>query len=100
MYTIQALWTMAARPAVTVVVFANQAYNILLGEYYAGVGAGTPGPRAAHMLRPWTRRRWTSLGLARSMGVEATRVDDPGGPGRAAAPRFHRRGPCLIEAVL
>ena len=46
MYTLQALWTMARESLdVTVVIFANRAYQILRGEF-ANVGAGTPGQRA------------------------------------------------------
>ncbi len=49
MYTLQALWT-AARESlkITVVVFANRAYQILKGEL-AGIG-GNPGPKALDML--------------------------------------------------
>ena len=99
MYTIQALWTMAREALpVTVVVFANRAYNILLGEY-AGVGAGTPGPRAAHMLR-LDAPVLDFVGLARSMGVEAARVDDLEGLATQLRRGFAAEGPCLIEAVL
>ena len=99
MYTPQALWTMAREGLdVTVLVFANRAYNILRGEL-AGVGAGTPGRRATDMLtidRPTID--WQSL--ARSLGVEA---------GRAAtleelATQLRRglacEGPYLVEVVL
>ena len=45
MYTLQALWTMAREKLdVTIVVFANRAYQILRGEF-ANVGAGAPGRR-------------------------------------------------------
>ncbi|MEO8133331.1 MAG: acetolactate synthase large subunit [Betaproteobacteria bacterium] len=70
MYTLQALWTMAREQLdVTVVVFANRAYNILRGEL-AAVGAGTPGRRATDMLtldRPYLD--WQAL--AKGHGVEA-----------------------------
>ncbi len=99
MYTIQALWTMAREGLdVTVVIFANRAYQILLGEY-AGVGAGTPGPRAAHMLR-LDAPTLDFAGLARSMGVEAGRATDLQSLARELRRGFASSGPYLIEAVL
>ena len=99
MYTIQALWTMAREGLdVTVVIFANRAYQILLGEY-AGVGAGSPGPRAAHMLR-LDAPALDFVGLARSMGVEAGRATDLAGLARELQRGFASSGPYLIEAVL
>ncbi|HWS76111.1 MAG TPA: acetolactate synthase large subunit, partial [Quisquiliibacterium sp.] len=99
MYTLQALWTIAREGLdVTVVIFANRAYQILRGEL-AGVGAGTPGPRATDMLtldRPTLD--WVSL--ARGMGVEAVRVDELGAFDTALRDALGRRGPALIEAVL
>ena len=99
MYTIQALWTMAREGLdVTVVIFANRAYQILLGEY-AGVGAGTPGPRAAHMLR-LDAPVLDFVGLARSMGVEAGRASDLASLATELQRGFASSGPYLIEAVL
>ena len=99
MYTIQALWTMAREGLdVTVVIFANRAYQILLGEY-AGVGAGTPGPLAAHMLRLDTPAL-DFVGLARSMGVEAGRATDLGSLATELQRGFASSGPYLIEATL
>ena len=99
MYTIQALWTMAREGLdVTVVIFANRAYQILLGEY-AGVGAGTPGPRAAHMLR-LDSPALDFVGLARSMGVEAGRAADLESLAAQLQRGFASNGPYLIEAVL
>ncbi len=99
MYTPQALWTIAREQLdVTVVVFANRAYQILRGEL-AGVGAGAPGPRATDMLtldRP--ALDWVSL--ARGMGVEAVRIDELGAFDTALRDALGRRGPALIEAVL
>ena len=79
-------------------VFANRAYRILQGEY-AGVGAGTPGPRATDMLsldRPAID--WVSM--ARGMGVEAGRATDLGQLARELARGFASKGPYLVEAVL
>lgn len=99
MYTIQALWTMAREGLpVTVVIFANRSYNILLGEY-AGVGAGTPGPRAAHMLRI-DAPTLDFVAMARSMGVETGRADSLEDLATQLQRGFAASGPYLIEAVL
>src|SRR6202012_4348708 len=71
MYTLQALWT-AARESlkITVVVFANRAYQILKGEL---AGVGNPGPKALDMLeigRP--DLDWVSL--AKGKGVPVRRL--------------------------
>jgi acetolactate synthase-1/2/3 large subunit len=99
MYTVQSLWTMAREGLdITVLVFANRAYRILQGEY-AGVGAGTPGPRATDMLS-LERPAIDWVGLARSLGVEAGRATDLGGLARELARGFASSGPYLVEAVL
>ena len=98
-YTLQALWTMARENLdVTVVIFANRAYKILVGEL-ANVGGGVPGANARSMLT-LDRPDLDWVALARGYGVEA---------GRAAtleelAVQF-RRGlavarPYLIEVVM
>jgi acetolactate synthase-1/2/3 large subunit len=99
MYTIQSLWTMAREGLdITVLVFANRAYRILQGEF-AGVGAGTPGPRANHMLM-LDNPSLDFVGLARSMGVEAGRATDLGSLARELARGLASKGPYLVEAVL
>lgn len=99
MYTVQALWTMAREGLdVTVLIFANRAYRILQGEY-AGVGAGTPGPRANHMLM-LDRPTIDWVGMARSMGVEAGRATDLGGLAREMSRGLASGGPYLVEVVL
>jgi len=99
MYTVQSLWTMAREGLdVTILVFANRAYRILQGEY-AGVGAGTPGPRARQMLSlEQPTIDWVPL--ARSLGVEAGRATDLQGLARELARGFASSGPYLVEAVL
>ncbi len=99
MYTMQALWTMAREKLdVTVVVFANREYQILLGEL-ANVGAATTGQRANDMLT-LDRPDLDWVALAKGHGVEA---------GKAAnleefAQQFKRglavSGPYLIELVM
>ncbi len=99
MYTQQALWTMARENLdVTIVIFANRAYKILVTEL-ANVGAGAPGANARAMLtldRP--DLDWVTI--AKGYGVAA---------GRAAtldelAVQFKRGlatpGPYLVELVM
>jgi acetolactate synthase-1/2/3 large subunit len=99
MYTVQALWTQAREGLdVTTVVFANRTYAILHHEL-AGVGAGTPGKKAADMLdigRP--DLDWVAM--ARGMGVEASRATTADEFNRQFAASLASRGPRLIEAVL
>ncbi len=99
MYTPQALWTLAREQLdVTVVIFANRAYRILLGEF-AGVGAGAPGQRAMDMLsidRPTID--W--LALAGAMGLPAQRASTVREFDRALARGLQSGGPNLVEVVL
>lgn len=99
LYTQQALWTMARENLdVTVVIFANRAYKILLGEL-TNVGAAAPGHNATAMLtldRPdidWVL-------IAKGFGVaagRATTLDE-------LAVQFRRglavAGPYLVELVM
>jgi len=99
LYTQQALWTMAREELdVTVVIFANRAYRILVGEL-ASVGGGAPGRNATAMLT-LDRPDLDWVALARGFGVAA---------GRAAtldelAVQFRRGlatpGPYLVELVM
>ncbi len=98
MYTLQALWTAAREGlAITVVVFANRAYQILKGEI-AALG-GNPGPRALDMLeigRP--DLDWCAL--AKGMGVPARRVENLDDFARALRDGYASRAPNLIEVPL
>ena len=99
MYTLQALWTMAREGLdVTVVIFANRAYNILRGEF-AGVGGGTPGPRATDMLT-LDRPALDWVALARGMGVPASRADELGAFAAQLRGALAQRGPFLIELAI
>ncbi|MFM9969397.1 MAG: acetolactate synthase large subunit [Burkholderiales bacterium] len=99
LYTQQALWTMARENLdVTVVIFANRAYKVLLHEL-ANVGAGKPGRNANDMLmldRPYLD--WVSI--AKGYGVEAGMA----GTMEAFAAQFKRglarHGPYLVELVM
>ena len=99
MYTLQALWTMARENLdVTVIIFANRAYQILRGEL-RNMGAGTPGQRATDMLtldRP--DLDWVSL--ARGHGVEGGRATTLEELAQQLERGFARRGPYLVELVL
>jgi acetolactate synthase I/II/III large subunit len=99
LYTQQALWTMARENLdVTVVIFANRAYKILVNEL-ANVGGGTPGPNATSMLTLGNPALdWVTI--AKGYGVDggrATTLDE-------LAVQFKRGlqtpGPYLVELVL
>lgn len=95
MYAPQALWTQAReRLDVVNVVFANRIYKILHGELLA-VGA-QPG-RASNELFDLARPAIDWVGLATSLGVEATRVDSLEGFADVFRAACGRRGPMLIE---
>jgi acetolactate synthase-1/2/3 large subunit len=97
MYTLQALWTAARETlAITVVIFANRAYQILKGELAA---LGNPGPQALDMLeigRPdldWVK-------LATGMGVAARRVTSLEEFTQALRDGYESHAPNLIEVPL
>ncbi len=99
MYTIQALWTQARENLdVLTVIFANRAYQILRNEF-AGVLAGTPGPRAMAML-DIGRPDLDFTALARGMGVPASKVTTTDELCKAFADGCREKGPRLIEVVL
>jgi acetolactate synthase-1/2/3 large subunit len=99
MYTMQALWTMAREGLdVTVVVFANHAYQILRGEL-ANVGASAPGRRANDMLtidRP--DLDWVALAMGH--GVEAGRATTLEEFAREFRRGLAVTGPYLIELAV
>ena len=99
MYTVQSLWTMAREALdITVVVFANRLYRILMIEL-ARTGAGTAGPAAMSMLSlgnpalDWVK-------MAEAHGVEAVRTERAEDFDREFARLVARPGPTLIEAVV
>jgi acetolactate synthase-1/2/3 large subunit len=99
MYTIQCLWTQARESLdVLTVIFANRAYQILRNEF-AGVLAGTPGPRATAMLSI-DNPTLDFVALAAGMGVAASRVTDMDGFCKAFAAGCREKGPRLIEVEL
>ncbi len=99
MYTLQALWTMVRESLdITVVIFANRAYKILLGEF-SGVGAGVPGQRATDMLS-LDRPALDWVALAKGMGMQACRVSDMGALSLGLQRALAVQGPALVEVVL
>ena len=99
MYTLQALWTMARESLdVTIVVFANRAYQILRGEF-DHVGAGKPGHVATDMFS-LQRPNLDWLALARGHGVEAGRAHDLDAFARELRRGLVSQGPYLIELAL
>jgi acetolactate synthase-1/2/3 large subunit len=83
---------------VTVVIFANRAYKILLHEL-ANVGAGKPGRNANDMLtldRP--NLDWVSI--ARGFGVEAGMATTMEELAVQFKRGLERHGPYLVELVM
>jgi acetolactate synthase-1/2/3 large subunit len=98
MYTIQALWTQAREGLdVTTVILANRSYAILQFEM-ARVGAVAG--EAVRDLLEIGRPTLDFVGLAASMGVPGTRVEDAPALARAIREAVAEPGPHLIEAVL
>jgi acetolactate synthase-1/2/3 large subunit len=99
MYTVQSLWTMAREHLdITVVIFANRAYRILMVEL-ARTGAGAPGPAAQSMLSlgdpelDWVK-------LSEAQGVPAVHCERAEEFDRHLARLVVQPGPTLIEAVV
>lgn len=99
MYTVQSLWTMAREGLdVTVVVFANRLYRILVLEL-ARTGAGDPRTADTSLLSlgdpalDWVK-------LAEGQGVEAVRTERAEDFDRELARLVAQPGPALIEAVV
>jgi acetolactate synthase-1/2/3 large subunit len=99
LYTVQALWTMARENLdVTTVIFDNRTYATLIGEL-AKVGALNAGRRALDMMsldRPAIG--WAEL--ARSFGVEGTRVDTLDAFNAAFRAAMATGGPKLIAVAV
>ena len=99
MYTQQALWTMARESLdVTMVIFANHAYKILVNEL-ANVGGGTPGANATSMLTLGNPAMdWCNI--AKGYGVPAGRASTLD----ELAVQFKRglgtAGPYLVEVMM
>ena len=83
---------------ITVLIFANRAYNILRGEL-TNVGVRNPGPRAVDMLtigRPdldWVQ-------MAKSMGVEASRAKTCEELAKGLDAGLRSKGPYLVQVDL
>ena len=95
MYSIQALWTAAnARLPITYVIADNGGYRIIKERL-----------RSFHGVERYTGMEFKDpaidfTGLARSMGVTAVRITDPGDIGPAIADSTRRGAPTLIDVVV
>ena len=98
MYTLQSLWTMARTGMdITVIVFANNGYQILRDEL-TNVGVNSYGANARAMFDVENPSLdWVSL--ARGHGVPGTRCADMGGFNKALQAGLSSQGPSLIEVV-
>lgn len=99
-YTPQALWTQAREGLnVTTVLYHNRSYRILELEYRATESGAAPGPQAARLMRlDEPTLDW--CGIARSMGVPATRVETAEQLAAALQHNLREPGPALIEALV
>lgn len=99
LYTVQSLWTIAREKLdVTVVVFANHAYQILSIEMDR-TGAGVPGPAASRLLDLGNPEiDWVTL--ARSFGIDAVRCSTAEDFDTAFAGAMQQTGPFFIEAAI
>ncbi len=99
LYTQQALWTMARENLdVTIVIFANRAYKILLHEL-TNVGAGKPGHNANSMLM-LDRPNLDWVMIAKGYGVEAGRATTMDELAVQFKRGLDRHGPYLVELVM
>lgn len=97
MYTLQSLWTMAREDLnILVIVFANRSYRILEYEFQkTGAGSESDGSGMFRLDEPAID--WCMM--ARSMGVEARRVDNDLAIDEAIAAAMATKGPVLLEVV-
>jgi acetolactate synthase-1/2/3 large subunit len=98
-YTLQALWTQAREKMdVITVICANKSYAVLNVEL-ARAGVSNVGPKVRGMLDLHDPELdW--VGLARGMGVEASRAATTEDFARRFEDAMRTRGPRLIEAVI
>ena len=95
MYSIQALWTAAnANLPITYVIANNGGYRIIKERL-----------KAFHGVEDYTGMEFRDppidfTGLARSMGVEAHRIEDADDIGPAIAESTRRHGPTLLDVVV
>ncbi|SNB55227.1 acetolactate synthase-1/2/3 large subunit [Arboricoccus pini] len=97
-YALQAFWTQAREGLdVTTIICHNRVYKILQIELErAGLAIGEASKHLTELDRP--ALDWT--GLARSLGLEAEKVDDVAGFAAALERGLATPGPYLIEAMI
>jgi acetolactate synthase-1/2/3 large subunit len=99
LYTLQSLWTLAREGLdALVVLLANHRYRILQVEL-ARAKIAEPGP-AARALTSLAPPQIDWVGLARSLGVAASRAASVEDLSRALRAALAERGPRLVEVVL
>lgn len=100
MYTISALWTAAREHLdVTVVVYRNDAYDILRVELQRVGAESAPGPNARGLL-DLSRPRLDFVKLAEGMGVPARSAATAEEFADVVGDAFAAPGPHLVEAVV
>ncbi len=98
MYTLQSLWTMAREGLdVTVLIFANQGYQILRDEL-AAVGVTEVGRNVVRMFDV-VEPTLDWVALAKGHGVAGVRVADMAAFNAAFSEAMAQRGPRLIEVL-
>ncbi|MEZ0363039.1 acetolactate synthase large subunit [Mycobacterium sp. pUA109] len=100
MYTISALWTLARENLdVTVVIYRNNAYDILRVELQRVGAEAAPGPKAADLL-DLSRPSLDFVKIAAGMGVPARSASTAEDFADALRDAVATPGPHLIEAVV
>ncbi|OHV06115.1 acetolactate synthase large subunit [Mycobacterium talmoniae] len=100
MYTISALWTLAREHLdVTVVIYRNNAYDILRVELQRVGAEAAPGPKAADLL-DLSRPSLDFVKIAEGMGVPARSASTAEEFADALRDAVTTPGPHLIEAVV
>ena len=95
MYSIQALWTAAHHKLpLTVVLVNNGGYRIIKQRLLAFHGDDH------YVGMDFVEPRVDFTGLAKSLGMAATRISEPGEIAPALQSAFARPGPKLIEVVV
>lgn len=99
-YTMQALWTQAREGLnITTVIYSNRAYRILEMEYAATESGAVPGPQAGQLMR-LERPAIDWAGVARGMGVPASRAETAEELTAAVERALREPGPHLVEALM
>ena len=101
MYTVQGLWSLARENLdVTVIILNNKKYNILEAEFaMTGAKGGKPRPKAASVM-DIGNPDIDFLGLARGMGITATRATTAEELREQMEAALSAKGPRVIDAII